>query len=166
MFWSMSIFLAVVLWQVNDSGQFEEVGCCFCVQPHEDGPLYKAHFGILSLQSTLVMDVLHTVQSTADVTTKAPQNEVNSPLLDQERTDKNTPAFSILLQPRSLLVFKDELYTKYLHSIAFRHEDVLDSSVVNLKEAGLSLGTVIRREIRTSLTIRVVNKVLKNVIKI
>lgn len=88
------------------------------------------------------------------------------PAEGEEEQPNREPIFSIVLQPRSLLVFKDDLYSDYMHGIAFREEDVVDEKVVNAKEAGVELGTVIKREHRISLTIRVVNKVLKNVIKL
>lgn len=46
-----------------------------------------------------------------------------------------TPAFRLVLQPRSLLVFKDELYSNYLHGIEFAEQDVLDETVINLAQA-------------------------------
>lgn len=79
---------------------------------------------------------------------------------------KQEPIFSIILQPRSLLVFKDELYTGYLHGIAFREKDVVESNAINLQAAKMSEGDVIERKRRVSFTIRLVNKVLKNTIKL
>ena len=76
------------------------------------------------------------------------------------------PAFSLILQPRSLLVFKDLLYTDYLHGIAFREADEVHSKVLNGESSGFEPGSVVERKLRISLTIRVVNKVLKNVIKL
>lgn len=63
-------------------------------------------------------------------------------------------------------MFKDELYANYLHGIEFRTEDILDDKVVNLESAKLEKGTTIKRDLRISMTIRVVNKVLKNAIKL
>jgi len=74
------------------------------------------------------------------------------------------PVFSILLEPRSLLVIKDELYTSYRHGIAFRDMDIVSPDVVNHMKIGL--GTVIARKRRVSLTLRVVEKVLVNMIRI
>jgi alkylated DNA repair protein alkB family protein 6 len=74
--------------------------------------------------------------------------------------------FSIVLQPRSLLVFKDDLYVKYLHGIAFQEKDVVDAKTINLKQVQMKEGDVIERKRRVSFTIRLVNKVLKNTIKL
>jgi alkylated DNA repair protein alkB family protein 6 len=88
---------------------------------------------------------------------------------------KKEPVLSLILQPRSLLVVKDELYSDYLHSVPFRTTDVIDDKVINLELINknqsneqnlLGIGSELARETRLSLTIRVVEKVLKNVIKL
>eukprot|EP01118_Nematostelium_gracile_P008274 TRINITY_DN2741_c0_g1_i1.p1 TRINITY_DN2741_c0_g1~~TRINITY_DN2741_c0_g1_i1.p1 ORF type:complete len:156 (-),score=40.81 TRINITY_DN2741_c0_g1_i1:26-493(-) len=112
------------------------------IMPHEDGPLYKPHFAILSLESALIMDIYKKEES------------------------GHTLSFRILLEPRSLLVFKDQLYTDYLHGIAFSDRDVVDEKVVNLDSTSYKIGDEIERKKRLSLTIRVVTKTLKNVIKL
>jgi alkylated DNA repair protein alkB family protein 6 len=80
--------------------------------------------------------------------------------------EKREHVFSLILQPRSLLIVKDELYINCLHGIAFNKEDIITDKVANLELACHKVGDIIQRERRISLTIRVVKKVLKNVIKI
>ncbi len=95
-----------------------------------------------------------------------PRRASDEPAEDRSEDKVIEPLFSLVLQPRSLLVFKDDLYTHYLHSIAFRDTDLLDDKVINLELAGLQKGIEIKREERLSLTIRVVQKVLKNTLRL
>jgi hypothetical protein len=62
----------------------------------------------------------------------------------------NYPPISILLQPGSLLVFADDAYINYCHSIAVDVlEDIVQHHCVNAAE-----GTVVERQKRFSLTFR------------
>lgn len=71
---------------------------------------------------------------------------------------------SILLMPRSLVIVRDDMYTKYLHGIREVTTDVIDDTFANLSSCGaLSEGSQLRRtKSRISLTVRVVPKVLQN----
>lgn len=71
---------------------------------------------------------------------------------------------SVLLQRRSLVVVRDDMYTTYLHGIREATTDVVDDSFANLDSCSeLSLGSCLdRTKPRISLTIRVVPKVLQN----
>lgn len=71
---------------------------------------------------------------------------------------------SILLEANSLLVLRDDMYTKYLHGISERSEDILtENNICNFKQLGScqALGTVLHRSTRVSLTVRNVPKTLK-----
>ena len=68
--------------------------------PHRDGPLYHPTVAILSLQSPIVFDFWASAAAAAD-----PQGQ---------------PALSLLLEPRSLLVFCGDAYVNYHHAIAMR----------------------------------------------
>jgi alkylated DNA repair protein alkB family protein 6 len=140
-------------------------------QPHEDGPLYKPNFGILSLDNTIMMDIYN--KRRPNTTNHDIPANLHPEILNDSDICTSLghqlplePIFSLVLQPRSLLVFKDALYTDYLHGIARRRVDVLDNKIVNLTQAGLEEGTVLPRAHRISLTIRVVHKTLKNKIKL
>ncbi len=69
---------------------------------------------------------------------------------------QNSYSFSLLLEPRSLLVLKDNLYTDYLHSIDEIHEDIIDGNIRNLHclETKYASGQRLSRSTRISLTIR------------
>lgn len=88
------------------------------------------------------------------------------PILSDERmegspsssTEIPPRAFSVFLQPRSLVVFKQACYTKYKHGIPTREVDVVDELCANAALLGLTIGTAIpRAERRVSLTIRCID---------
>ena len=106
------------------------------------------HFAILNLKSTILLDVYKHYREKLEEENKG--------------EDSNSPLFSIALRPRALLIVKDEVYTKYMHGIAERKEDEIDEKVINAKEAQLERGQVLQRELRVSLTIRHVKKVIKS----
>ena len=61
---------------------------------------------------------------------------------------------------RSLLVLKDEMYTKYLHGIEEITEDEITEDICNLTSCDI-VGTKLPRTTRISLTIRHVPKTSK-----
>jgi len=102
------------------------------IMAHLDGPMFHPVIATLSLGS-------HTVENF---------------YMDNGRE----VACSILLEPRSLLILKDDLYHKYLHGIEEIAEDSLNEDVINFDDSG----DVVRpRKTRTSLTIRHVPKTTK-----
>eukprot|EP00112_Aurelia_sp_Birch-Aquarium-sp1_P011164 Seg2351.8 transcript_id=Seg2351.8/GoldUCD/mRNA.D3Y31 product="alpha-ketoglutarate-dependent dioxygenase alkB 6" protein_id=Seg2351.8/GoldUCD/D3Y31 len=69
---------------------------------------------------------------------------------------------SIVLQPRSLVVFKEDMYNCYLHGIKETKTDTITENIVNPDENYCcKIGDVLERKTRISLTIRHVPKVLK-----
>lgn len=60
---------------------------------------------------------------------------------------------SMLLQPRSLILIKDEAYKVCLHGIEERDTDVIHQKIFN-RPSNLSIGTQLKRSTRVSLTIR------------
>ena len=116
------------------------------IMPHEDGPLYRSRVAIVSLASTVVMEL---------------RGRPNG-----DDGDRLSP-MTVVLRPRSLLVFEDEAYTACLHGIADVLEDVVDERCVNCDAAGVQPGeTLARTATRYSLTIRNVPKVLKTRIRL
>lgn len=81
------------------------------IMPHTDGPAYDARAAILALGSATVFDFWRDHAHAAG-------NEGSS-------------ALSLLLPPRSLLLFTDQAYGAHLHGIAARRYDELDEDVVN-----------------------------------
>jgi hypothetical protein len=72
---------------------------------------------------------------------------------------------SLILEPQSLWLWCDDVYEQHLHSIAHRQVDIIHDKVVNLTRCdvarGYQVGHQIERGRRISLTIRVVQKVMK-----
>jgi alkylated DNA repair protein alkB homolog 6 len=115
---------------------------------HEDGPLYDAFVAIVSLGSPIPLR-----------------------FTPKRRDDGSTKvSFSVLLMPRSLIVFTPPAYTEYLHAIPETDEDELDGTFVNLHLCGVGpdekprfeVGQLVPRgERRLSLTYRRVKKTSK-----
>lgn len=123
------------------------------IMPHLDGPLFFPTITTISCGS-------HTVLEYYEQTEDASGQDGSGSLVRQHKT-------SVLLEPRSLLVVKDDMYHKYLHSIAEREEDTIDARVANLSlVSNAHAGDVLRRDKRISLTIRHVPKTSKMKIKI
>ncbi|XP_055608672.1 alpha-ketoglutarate-dependent dioxygenase alkB homolog 6 [Uranotaenia lowii] len=112
------------------------------IMPHLDGPLFYPTITTISCGS-------HTV------------------LQFEDQSDERRPVAKLLVEPRSLLILKDDMYHKYLHSIAETDTDAVDGSLNNLKHCeGVQLGDVLPRKTRISLTIRHVPKTTKMKLKL
>lgn len=70
---------------------------------------------------------------------------------------------NVLLEPRSLVLLSNDMYTKYMHAIKEREEDEITDTCLNLENCGkrYKVGDTLRRKTRVSLTIRNVLKVSK-----
>ena len=76
--------------------------------------------------------------------------DVNTDLSDAKKV------YSLLLEPRSLLVLKDDMYKNYMHGIDEAEHDEIKECINNLNTCGekYTLGQNISRSTRISLTIR------------
>lgn len=108
------------------------------IMPHTDGPLFYPTVTTISCGSHTVLEIL-------------------------ENDAKRDKVCDIFLERRSLVVLQDDVYSKYLHSISERDEDVITKECVNAKQCGgeINVGTIFKRDTRISLTIRYVPKVCK-----
>ncbi|CAL5423703.1 unnamed protein product [Camellia sinensis] len=159
------------------------------IMAHQDGPAYFPVVAILSLGSPVVMDF--TPHSSLQLCTNTLTNNVDDKLSDgafdgetEKWLDDHLP-FSVLLMPRSLLIFKDKAYSDYLHGIkdsevqqydkAVNVDEILKYNGVNqalsepdkafeLNRIG-DVNTLHRLKTRVSLTCRVVSRVHKNLFK-
>lgn len=159
------------------------------IMAHQDGPAYFPVVAILSLGSPAVMDF--TPHSSLQLCTNTLTNNVDDKLSDgafdgetEKWLDDHHP-FSVLLMPRSLLIFKDKAYSDYLHGIkdsevqqydeAVNVDEILKYNGVNqalsepdkafeLNRIG-DVNTLHRLKTRVSLTCRVVSRVHKNFLK-
>ncbi|KAJ3264971.1 hypothetical protein HDU77_007060 [Chytriomyces hyalinus] len=119
------------------------------IMPHLDGPAFKSAVATVTLGSHCVLDFYHK--------DKGAGRDVD-------------PDFSLLLQPRSLVIIHDDLYNNYLHGIKEVVQDAVQkSSILNWADAGMDtdelVGTgetaILLRETRVSLTFRVAAKLSK-----
>jgi len=74
------------------------------IMPHTDGPLYYPYVVILSLGSTACFEFYQ----------------------DYSAYKEEISLSKILVEPRSLLIFEEDAYTKFLHSISDREVDFIE----------------------------------------
>uniref|UniRef100_A0AC34PVE8 Fe2OG dioxygenase domain-containing protein n=1 Tax=Panagrolaimus sp. JU765 TaxID=591449 RepID=A0AC34PVE8_9BILA len=118
------------------------------IMPHTDGPAFFPMVSTISLGSHTFLDFYQ------------PIDEENMKPLEERYVG------SMLIQPRSLILIKDEAYHCKLHGIEERKTDVITDKIFN-KPAKLSVGSEMERGTRVSLTIRnvpIVNKNLMNLL--
>ncbi|XP_018432407.1 PREDICTED: alpha-ketoglutarate-dependent dioxygenase alkB homolog 6 [Nanorana parkeri] len=120
------------------------------IMPHEDGPLYYPTVTTISLGSHTVLEFYLPLDR------GCPEEEDQVPKTEEQRY-----ALSLLLEPRSLLVLREDLYKNYLHGIHPRTQDTLSHRVANLEKCMAQAEETLARGTRVSLTIRYVPKVLK-----
>ncbi|KAL8480897.1 hypothetical protein ACS0TY_027424 [Phlomoides rotata] len=148
------------------------------IMPHQDGPAYMPVVAILSLSSPVVMDfVPHpNLRNTADTTGNNNEDVISNlshmEMSSDELSSKYRP-FSVVLMPRSLLIFKDMAYSDYLHGIKDSENQRYDEAVNvihSLNRDDLEIDgderVIHRTTTRVSLTCRLVTKVRKNLIKL
>ncbi|XP_032666244.1 alpha-ketoglutarate-dependent dioxygenase alkB homolog 6 [Odontomachus brunneus] len=119
------------------------------IMAHSDGPLFYPVVTTISCGSHTFLDFYKQLDTT-----------------EQQQTRLE---FSLLLEPRSLLVLQKDLYHGYLHSIAERDSDnITKLSVRNLHMCTekFTEGETIKRGTRLSLTIRHVPRTSKMKLKI
>ncbi|XP_068238540.1 alpha-ketoglutarate-dependent dioxygenase alkB homolog 6 [Palaemon carinicauda] len=118
------------------------------IMPHEDGPLFYPTITTVNIGSHTLLEFYSPVKS------------------DDEKGDSSQSLSeryigSLLLEPRSLLILQEDMYTSYLHGISQVTEDVLTESILNIDQCTSNTGDVLVRDTRISLTIRHVPKVVK-----
>lgn len=74
---------------------------------------------------------------------------------------RDSIAFSLFLEPRSLLIQKGDIYHTLLHGIEEKAEDDMNQLLANVNNLHLLYGKTIKRDVRVSLTIRHVPKISK-----
>lgn len=125
------------------------------IMPHQDGPAYFPVVAILSLGSPVVMDFI-------------PHSRLK--YIEEEERIFNHRSLSVLLNPRSLLIFKDYAYSDYLHGIkdseVHKYNEAVDQQVASEMDVGDGEYKVIHRsKNRVSLTCRYVPKVHNKLFK-
>ncbi|XP_015791974.1 alpha-ketoglutarate-dependent dioxygenase alkB homolog 6 [Tetranychus urticae] len=128
------------------------------IMPHEDGPAFYPTVATLSLGSYTVINYYPKNWIPSD------RQQVADYMAEPGRTvyRPREPSFSLLLQPRSLVITSKEAYTSYLHGIDEVQKDTIDEKVVNLGSCtGVKVGDNLERTTRLSLTIRYVPKAIQ-----
>lgn len=123
------------------------------IMPHEDGPLYFPTVTTISLGSHTLLNFYHPVRK------EEHDEEASIP-----QTEENRYFLSLLVEPRSLLILRDEMYITYLHGIKPLYEDTINENIANIKATNASIGDTLARSRRVSLTIRYVPKILKTTV--
>lgn len=108
------------------------------IMPHTDGPIFSPTITTITCGSHTVLEFL-------------------------ENNENRKKVCGLLLERLSLVIIKDDMYSKYLHSICERTDDIITSTCVNLLHCGnkYSINETLKRETRISVTIRNVPKVFK-----
>ncbi|XP_014671332.1 PREDICTED: alpha-ketoglutarate-dependent dioxygenase alkB homolog 6-like [Priapulus caudatus] len=122
------------------------------IMPHEDGPLFHPVISTLNIGSYTFLDFYYHI---SDGTSQAES------CAEQERY-----FMSLFLQPRSLLLIKSDMYNRFLHGIGPKTQDVITDKIGNLGFCDASVGEVMERQRRISLTIRHVPHTLKVKLKL
>nr|XP_058954946.1 alpha-ketoglutarate-dependent dioxygenase alkB homolog 6-like isoform X2 [Pocillopora verrucosa] len=122
------------------------------IMPHEDGPLFYPVVSTINLGSHTFLDFYHPLKKASEKT----EENASASMLNERYF------MSLLLEPRSLFLLTGDLYHNYLHGIAERTYDVVTDKVANLDACNnATLGDILQRNTRISLTIRNVPKILK-----
>lgn len=119
--------------------------------PHCDGPVYYPCVAILSLNSPCLFH-LYSRSGTEDCMKWDPSHDVPGGHQTSSR-----PLMTLFLEPRSLLLFSHDAFWNHRHGIDATATDVLTPNVANADQAvaaGFSMGDVIQRNRRVSLTMR------------
>ena len=119
------------------------------IMPHVDGPMYYPTVSTISIGSHTLLDFYRPLNTN-----------------DEESKEDDRYAFSLLIEPKSLLILQDDMYKIYLHGIRELKEDIIKdktNSILNyeLLNDDFKSKDVCERNTRISLTIRFVPKTLK-----
>jgi len=125
------------------------------IMPHLDGSLYFPTVSTITLGSHTVLNFYEPLEKESSTTNEESEESTSTSSFESRFVT------SLLLEPRSLVLVKDLMYTKYLHGITETTCDIMSEHVANLTSTNYNTGDVLKRATRVSLTIRVVPKVMK-----
>ncbi|XP_066928543.1 alpha-ketoglutarate-dependent dioxygenase alkB homolog 6-like [Clytia hemisphaerica] len=114
------------------------------IMPHVDGPAFYPTISTINLGSHTLLDFY-------------------KPLAENEGEDISLSSRyvgSFLLEPRSLVCFKEDMYHHYLHGIEERTTDILSEKKILNKTDDMNLSETKTRKTRISVTIRHFPKIL------
>lgn len=138
------------------------------IMAHSDGPLFYPVICTISCGSHTILRFQETDSHEAhdDFDSSRSSNTMISTNVDDNTIDQHRKfVCQLLIEPRSLLILKDDMYKKYLHSIADETHDIITPDLANLEQCCDELknrvGGTAERNRRISLTIRHVPKTSK-----
>lgn len=132
------------------------------IMPHTDGPLFHPVICTISCGSHTILRFHE--NDICNIDDADDNSTVNTIDANTSHTNRKLVC-QLLIEPRSLLILKHDMYSKYLHSIANETHDIITPNLANLEQCGDALknrvGGTIERNRRISLTIRHVPKTSK-----
>lgn len=136
------------------------------IMPHDDGPLFYPVICTISCGSHTILRFHENDTQISDTDADANTDSATSDANASKVPENRKLVCQLLIEPRSLLILKHDMYTKYLHSIAEQTHDTITTQLANLgqcadDELKNQLGGTIERNRRISLTIRHVPKTSK-----
>ncbi|CAL8126033.1 unnamed protein product [Orchesella dallaii] len=124
------------------------------IMPHLDGPLFYPTITTVNLGSHGVLNFYRPMEQ--------PNGESGVVEDWAERLE-----FSLLLEPRSLLILQETCYNNFLHGIEERSSDLITDKILNVNQCQeLKLNNELSRDTRISLTIRHVPKTTKPILRL
>lgn len=137
------------------------------IMAHSDGPLFHPVICTISCGSHTILR-FHESDSSHDANNDDDNSNLNHDKANDDdiTSDKQRKLVcQLVIEPRSLLILTDDMYKKYLHSIANETHDLIAPDLANLEQCCDELknrvGRTIERNRRISLTIRHVPKTSK-----
>jgi len=107
------------------------------IMHHTDGPLYESVVAVVSLGGPVKLTFRPRLAA------------------DEIGIRDGSDVVTVMVMPNSLLVFRDDMYTKHLHGVEVGiNVEKVDDLVANRLVSGLELGSEISRGARVSLTLR------------
>lgn len=127
------------------------------IMAHSDGPLFYPIISTISCDSHTILEFYNNSSTTTTTIATNPSSTMDQMELNSHHRQL---VCKLLIEPRSLLILKHDMYTKYMHGISDLYEDVIDEQIKNLNNCGDSykIGDKVKRNKRISLTIRHVPK--------
>lgn len=127
------------------------------IMPHFDGSLFYPTITTISCGSHTILEFYGPDDGVHG------SGSSNTDTVDLQPASKRNVAFKLLVERRSLLILKDDMYERYMHGIAEVETDTITDDIKNLFQCcdTRSYGEKVPREKRVSLTIRHVPKTSK-----
>ncbi|ODM93525.1 Alpha-ketoglutarate-dependent dioxygenase alkB 6 [Orchesella cincta] len=124
------------------------------IMPHLDGPLFYPTITTVNLGSHGVLNFYRPMEETSQ------ENALTEDWAQRLE-------FSLLLEPRSLLILQETCYHHFLHGIEERSSDIITDKIFNVDQCqGVKFNDELSRETRISLTIRHVPKTTKPILRL